>query len=67
MAALGEGDPAWSPMILLDADLLLLDIRYPRDVRFSLNEQFLKTLQERGLERVLSVIEVKTSVSLPVF
>lgn len=54
-------------MILLDADLLLLDIRYPRDVRFSLNEQFLKTLQERGLERVLSVIEVKTSVSLPVF
>jgi len=38
-------------MILLDADILLLDIRYPRDVRFSLNERLLKTLQERELER----------------
>jgi hypothetical protein len=42
-------------MILLDADLLLLDIRYPRDVRFSLNEQLLKTLQERGLERGMTL------------
>lgn len=38
-------------MILLDADILLLDIRYPRDVRFSINGQLLKTLQERGLDR----------------
>jgi hypothetical protein len=42
-------------MILLDADLLLLDIRYPRDVRFSLNERLLKTLQERGLERGITL------------
>lgn len=37
-------------MILLDADILLLDIRYPRDARFSTNEKLLKTLQEQGLE-----------------
>lgn len=42
-------------MILLDADILLLDIRYPRDVRFSTNEQLLKTLQEQGLERGITL------------
>jgi hypothetical protein len=38
-------------MILLDADVLLLDIRYPRDVRFATNERLLRTLQERTLEQ----------------
>jgi hypothetical protein len=38
-------------MILLDADTLLLDIRYPRDARFAMNERLLKTLKERGLAR----------------
>jgi hypothetical protein len=58
-------------MILLDADILLLDIRYPRDVRFSTNERLLKTLQERGLERgitlyaLLEVIGV-LSFNLPI-
>jgi hypothetical protein len=42
-------------MILLDADILLLDIRYPRDVRFSLNERLLKTSQERELERGITL------------
>lgn len=48
-------------MILLDADTLLLDIRYPRDVRFATNTKLLKTLQERGLERgttVYALLEV---------
>ena len=58
-------------MILLDADILLLDIRYPRDARFSTNERLLKTLQERGLERgmtlyaLLEVIGV-LSFNLPI-
>jgi hypothetical protein len=42
-------------MILLDADILLLDIRYPRDVRFPINEQLLKTLQERDWERGITL------------
>jgi hypothetical protein len=42
-------------MILLDADILLLDIRYPRDARFGTNEQLLKTLQERGLARGITL------------
>jgi hypothetical protein len=42
-------------MILVDADILLLDIRYPRDVRFGMNERLLKTLQERGLEHGITL------------
>ena len=42
-------------MILLDADILLLDIRYPRDTRFSANELLLRTLQERGWERGITL------------
>lgn len=42
-------------MILLDADILLLDIRYPRDARFGINERLLKTLQEQGLARGITV------------
>ena len=42
-------------MILLDADILLLDIRYPRDTHFAVNERLLKTLQERGLERGITL------------
>ncbi len=42
-------------MILLDADILLLDIRYPRDARFLLNERLLKALQEHGLERGITL------------
>ena len=42
-------------MILLDADILLLDIRYPRDTRFGLNERLLKTLQERSLPRGITL------------
>ena len=42
-------------MILLDADILLLDIRYPRDTRFPANEQLLSTLQARGLERGITL------------
>ena len=42
-------------MILLDADILLLDIRYPRDARFGTNERLLKTLQERGLARGITL------------
>lgn len=42
-------------MILLDADILLLDIRYPRDARFGINERLLKTLQEQGLARAITL------------
>jgi len=42
-------------MILLDADLLLLDVRYPRDVHFGANERLLKTLQERDVVRGITV------------
>ena len=42
-------------MILLDADILLLDIRYPRDTHFGVNELLLKTLQDRGLERGITL------------
>lgn len=42
-------------MILLDADILLLDIRYPRDTRFGNNERLLKTLQERSLARGITL------------
>jgi hypothetical protein len=42
-------------MILLDADLLVLAIRYPRDARFSTNELLLKTLQERELARGITL------------
>jgi len=42
-------------MILLDADILLLDIRYPRDARFSTNERLLQVLQARGLIRGITV------------
>ena len=42
-------------MILLDADILLLDIRYPRDSRFDTNAQLLKALQERALERGITL------------
>ncbi|MGH7965050.1 MAG: hypothetical protein ACRERD_25105 [Candidatus Binatia bacterium] len=42
-------------MIFLDADILLLAIRYPRDARFGTNERLLKTLQERGLARGITL------------
>jgi hypothetical protein len=42
-------------MIVLDADILVLDIRYPRDPRFLTNERLLKTLQERGLARGITL------------
>jgi hypothetical protein len=42
-------------MILLDADILLLDIRYPRDTRFGTNELLLRTLQERDLARGITL------------
>lgn len=42
-------------MILLDADILLLDIRYPRDAHFGVNERLLKTLQERELKRGITL------------
>lgn len=38
-------------MILLDADILVLDIRYPRDARFAVNERFLTTLQDHEISR----------------
>jgi len=42
-------------MILLDADIFLLDIRYPRDARFGTNERLLQTLRERGLEHGITL------------
>lgn len=36
-------------MILLDADILLIDIRYPNDQRFSVNRRVLDELQSRGI------------------
>jgi len=42
-------------MILLDADILLLDIRYPRDVRFATNTRLLKALSEGGLTRGITL------------
>jgi hypothetical protein len=42
-------------MILLGADVLLLDIRYPRDVRFGANERLLKTLREQNIERGITL------------
>jgi hypothetical protein len=42
-------------MILLDADVLLLDIRYPRDIRFATNERLLQTLHARNLERGITL------------
>lgn len=32
-------------MILLDADILLIDVRYPNDARFAVNRQFLDQLR----------------------
>ena len=42
-------------MILLDADILILDIRYPRDDRFATNERFLTTLQENDISRGITL------------
>ena len=42
-------------MILLDADVLLLDIRYPRDARFATNERLLQMLQARNRERDITL------------
>ena len=32
-------------MILLDADVLLIDIRFPRDANFAVNQQLLERLR----------------------
>ena len=42
-------------MILLDADILVLDIRYPRDARFAMNERLLTTLQEHEISRGITL------------
>lgn len=42
-------------MILLDADILLLDIRYPRDARFGTNAQLLRILEGQGLTRGITL------------
>ncbi|HEV3146899.1 MAG TPA: hypothetical protein VGZ47_23630 [Gemmataceae bacterium] len=36
-------------MILLDADVLLIDVRYPNDQRFAVNRQALDEIRARGL------------------
>ena len=38
-------------MILLDADVLLIDLRYPRDPRFPRNRQALAQLRSDGINR----------------
>ncbi len=35
-------------MIFVDTDVFLIDLRYPRDRRFSANERFLERLRGRG-------------------
>lgn len=42
-------------MILLDADILVLDIRYPRDARFAVNEQLLTMLQNHDISRGITL------------
>lgn len=54
-------------MILLDADILLLDIRYPRDSRFDINARLLKILQERALERGITLYALLEVVGVPSF